>query len=84
MNVNVTEDGRWVLGDKNARCRHCNADAAVHYAANGKAEFWHAPTDCCAYSRAREATFDAKRREDEHRALDHREAAERAVAARAA
>ena len=80
MNV-TTFDDRMVLGNKNARCHSCNAEAAVHYAQNGKAEFWHAPTDCCEYSKARERRFDAMSREDHHRALDHREAAERATAA---
>ena len=81
MNVDVEGDGRWVLGDKNARCPHCKATAAVHYAANGRAELWHAPTDCCNYSRERERRFHAMSQEDHHRALDHREAAERATAA---
>jgi hypothetical protein len=62
------EDGRWVLGNPVATCRHCGAPAAVHYAENGKAEVWHAPTDCCAYSRARERRFDEMRQEDDQRA----------------
>ena len=84
MNVNVTDDGRWVLGDKNARCRNCNHEAAVHYAQNGKAEFWHAPTDCCEYARAREREFNAASREDEHRAREHAERARDARLRRAA
>ena len=68
MNHTVTPDGRWILGNPVATCRHCGAAAAVHYAANGRAEFWHAPTDCCAYARAREERFDAMRQEDEDRA----------------
>jgi hypothetical protein len=67
VNVNVESDGRWVLGDRNARCRHCNATAAVHYAANGRAELWHAPTDCCEYSRARERRFDDMRQREADR-----------------
>lgn len=55
----MQEDGRWVLGDRNATCPQCNAPAAVKYAGNGKAEVWHAPTDCCDYARARERRFAA-------------------------
>ena len=53
MNVRTGEDGRWVLGNPNATCQWCGAPAAVNYAANGRAEVWHAPTDCCEKARAR-------------------------------
>ena len=75
MNVTVDTGGRWILGDPNARCHHCKAPAAVHHASNGKAEVWHAPTDCCEWSRARERAFDAASREDTHRAREHHERA---------
>ena len=65
MNFRATDDGRWVLGDKNARCPKCNHEAAVHYATNGKAELWHAPTDCCDYARTRERRFHAMSQADE-------------------
>jgi len=65
--VNVEGDGRWVLGDKNTKCRHCNAEAAVHYAANGRAEVWHAPTDCCDWARERERRFDGMRQREAER-----------------
>ena len=76
MNLVIGEDGRWVLGNPNARCRECGAPAAVHYAANGKAEVWHAPVDCCEYARARELRFGAASREDTHRERESRESAE--------
>jgi hypothetical protein len=80
VNLTVGEDGRWILGDPNATCGKCGATAAVKYAANGRAEVWHAPTDCCEWARRREREFDAAAREDEHRAREH---AERAAGARA-
>jgi len=84
VNLTVGEDGRWVLGDPSAKCRECGAAAAVKYAQNGKAEVWHAPTDCCAYSKARERDFNAASREDDHRAREHAERAREARARRAA
>ena len=66
--VRTTDDGRWVLGDPNTRCPSCKAPAAVHYASNGKAEVWHAPTDCCDYAHARERRFDRMRQEADDRA----------------
>ena len=66
----VADDGRWILGDPNARCHKCDAPAAVTYAGNGKAEVWHAPTDCCAYAREREARFHAMAIADEQHAQD--------------
>lgn len=81
VEVVIGEDGRWVLGDRNACCHHCRAPAAVHYASNGRAEFWHAPTDCCDWARARERRFSAMSREDGYKALDRQEAAARATAA---
>ena len=74
MNVR-TEDGRWVLGNPLATCPKCNAKAAVHYAQNGKAEVWHAATDCCEYAKERELRFNAASREDDHRAREHFERA---------
>lgn len=59
MKVVVRDDGRWILGDPHARCPKCDAPAAVHYATNGRAEVWHAPTDCCDYARSRERRFAA-------------------------
>ena len=76
MNVTAIED-RMVLGDRNAKCHECGAEAAVKYAANGRAEFWHAPTDCCEWSRARERRFDHMRREEEHRARERQEGLDR-------
>lgn len=76
-NVRVADDGRWVLGDPNATCASCGAEAAVHYAENGRAEFWHAPTDCCEYARRREQRFEAMRRGEEHRNRDEDERLER-------
>lgn len=76
-NVRVADDGRWVLGDPNATCASCGAEAAVHYAENGRAEFWHAPTDCCEYARERERRFDQKRKDDEHRSMDADDRAKR-------
>jgi hypothetical protein len=70
MNFHTTDDGRWVLGDKNARCPKCDHEAAVHYAANGRAEVWHLPTDCCAWSREREHRFDRMARADEQFTAD--------------
>lgn len=67
MNVTTSED-RIILGSRNAKCRQCGAEAAVHYATNGRAEFWHAPTDCCEWARARERRFDAMRRRFDARA----------------
>ena len=67
MNV-TTFDDRMVLGNKNARCHSCNAEAAVHYATNGRAEFWHAPTDCCDWARARERRFNTASLESDHQA----------------
>ena len=80
----VTDDGRWVLGDRNAVCPKCRAPAAVHYAANGRAEFWHAPTDCCDWARARERQFSRDGVKDEAaqavaELTDARVAAERAA-----
>ena len=74
MNVTTFED-RIVLGSKNAKCHKCGASAAVHYATNGRAEFWHAPTDCCDWARARELRFNALTRESDHRAREAHEAA---------
>jgi hypothetical protein len=69
--MNVTRDGdRLVLGDKSTVCHSCGASAAVHYATNGKAEIWHAPTDCCDWSRARERRFNAFSLADDRRAAD--------------
>ena len=70
MKFHTTDDGRWVLGDKNARCPKCNADAAVHYAANGRAEVWHPATDCCDYARQRERRFSDMARKDEQHTSD--------------
>lgn len=75
MNFAVGEDGRWVLGDPNTKCPQCGATAAVHYAANGRAELWHAPTDCCAYARERENRFARMARDDERRADEAHEEA---------
>ena len=74
MNVTTVED-RIILGSKNAKCHSCGASAAVHYATNGRAEFWHAPTDCCQWARDRERVFNARSREDEHRAREHHDMA---------
>jgi hypothetical protein len=74
--VTVGEGGRWVLGNPVATCAKCGAGAAVHYATNGKAQFWHAPTDCCDWARDREHRFDAMAREDEHRTREWRERVE--------
>ena len=76
MTFTTGEDGRWILGNPVATCAKCDAPAAVHYAANGKAEVWHAPTDCCDWARERERRFDAMAREDEHRTREWRERAE--------
>lgn len=67
MNV-AHEDDRIILGDKNAKCHSCNAEAAVHYATNGRAEFWHSPTDCCDWAKARERRFNAASLEGDHQA----------------
>ena len=72
MNVTMTED-RIVLGNPAATCHECGASAVVKHAANRKAELWHAPTDCCEWSRARERRFDHMRREEEHRARERQE-----------
>ena len=64
----IGEDGRWILGDPQARCPKCDHEAAVHYATNGRAEVWHAPTDCCEWARARERAFHRMAVEDERRA----------------
>jgi len=76
MNVTHEED-RIILGSRNAHCPKCDAPAAVHYATNGRAEFWHPPTDCCDWARQRERWFDARSREDEHRTLEHARIANR-------
>lgn len=65
MKRTVTEDGRWVLGDLTCVCPSCGAVAAVHYAANGKAEVWHPPTDCCDWARGRERQFSRDGVKDE-------------------
>jgi len=65
VNFHTTDDGRWVLGNKNARCPKCDHEAAVHYATNGKAEVWHSPTDCCSWARERERRFADMSRADE-------------------
>ena len=70
MKFTTTEDGRWVLGNKNARCPKCDADAAVHYATNGKAEVWHPPTDCCDWARARERAFHRMSIDDDQHAQE--------------
>jgi hypothetical protein len=67
MNVNVESDGRWVLGNPVGACPKCKAPAAVKYAANGKAEVWHAPTDCCDWARERERRFDGMRQREAER-----------------
>ena len=67
MNVNVEADGRWVLGNPVGQCPKCGAPNAVKYAANGRAEVWHAPTDCCDWSKARERRFDLMRRAEADR-----------------
>ena len=77
MNVTMTED-RIVLGNPAATCHECGAEAAVKYAANGRAEFWHAPTDCCEWAKARERRFNADRLESDHRAREQHESAWRA------
>ena len=77
MNIRKTNDGRLVLGDPNTTCASCGASAVVKHAANRKAELWHAPTDCCEWSRARERRFDHMRREEEHRARERQEALDR-------
>jgi hypothetical protein len=77
MNV-TTQDDRMVLGDRNATCHKCGAPAGVHYATNGKAEFWHSPTDCCDWARTRERTFNAASLEGDHRAREAHDAAWRA------
>lgn len=64
-----------MLGDPNARCPSCGAPAAVHYATNGRAEVWHAPTDCCDYAKARERRFDRMRQESDDRAYRAEETA---------
>ncbi len=74
--ASVGEGGRWILGNPVAVCARCHAPAAVHYAANGRAEWWHAPTDCCDWAKEREFRFDAMAREDEHRTRERREQAE--------
>jgi hypothetical protein len=80
VNVNVEAGGRWVLGDPFGQCPHCKAPNTVKHAQNGRAEVWHAPTNCCEWSRARERKFDAASREDAHRAREHHErASERAA-----
>lgn len=66
MNIQHTEDGRLILGDPNTKCAKCGATAAVKYASNGKAEAWHAPTDCCEYAILRERRF-ARMSDDEER-----------------
>lgn len=45
--LGATADGRIVLGRNAAGCRHCGR-REVHYATNGRAEFWHPGTTCCA------------------------------------
>lgn len=65
MKLRTREDGRWILGDPNATCHKCGAPAAVHYATNGRAEVWHAPTDCCGWARERERRFATKGMPDE-------------------
>jgi len=70
VNFQATDDGRWILGDKNARCPKCDHEAAVHYATNGKAELWHQPTDCCDWARARERQFSDMARTDEQHTAD--------------
>jgi hypothetical protein len=74
MNVDRDED-RIILGSKRAKCHKCSAPAAVTYATNGKAEFWHAPTDCCDWARDREHRFNAQSREADHRAREAHESA---------
>lgn len=63
MNVERGE-GKWVLGDRNARCPYCGAPAVMKKASNGRAELWHAPTDCCDRARLREKQFDGMRRRE--------------------
>jgi hypothetical protein len=65
MNIQHTQDGRIILGDPNTKCTSCGATAAVKYASNGKAEVWHAPTDCCEYAILRERRF-ARLAQEEH------------------
>ena len=67
MNIQHSPDGRLILGNPQGTCAHCNAPAAVHYATNGKAEVWHAPTDCCEYAVARERRFARLAQEEEDR-----------------
>ena len=67
MNVQEQPDGRWVLGNPVGQCPQCKADNVVKYAANGRAEVWHAPTDCCDWARARERRFEMMRRAEEDR-----------------
>jgi hypothetical protein len=56
--VNIRyEENRLILGDRNATCSKCGALAAVKYAANGLAEVWHAPTDCCDWARQRDKYY---------------------------
>ena len=76
MRFRTADDGRWVLGDPNARCRKCDAPAAVTYAGNGRAEVWHPATDCCAWSREREVRFARYSHEDDRQAADARARAE--------
>lgn len=73
--VQKGEDGRWILGDPNARCSKCGHEASVHYATNGRAEAWHAPTDCCDWARARERQFHRMAVDDERRAEEAHERA---------
>ena len=70
MNLRTGDDGRWILGNPNARCPKCDHEAAVHYAGNGRAEVWHPPTDCCDWARARERRFDTMRQADDRHTED--------------
>lgn len=67
MNVQYAEK-RIILGDPNTTCNNCSAPAAVHYANNGLAEFWHAPTTCCNYAINRERQYNRLTQLDRDRA----------------
>lgn len=47
------EHDRLILGDPDKGCGHCGAPPIETVAANGKAAWYHAPSDCCPARKAR-------------------------------
>ena len=52
--LQTTNDGRWIIGRGSARpCPNCGAEPVTSVAANGRAEIWHTPFECCEAARQR-------------------------------